>query len=112
MKYVILEKIKSKLDFHPNGIEIGDRTIRGYMKKEPQIGQQLYLYDMFDRICSWTSKVISFDENQIETQNSKYIINYENYCEECYKTFFKNIVINEEHVCPKCFSNNIKKINL
>ena len=109
--YIILEKIKSKLDFHPNGIEIGDRTIRGYMKEEPKIGQQLYLYDKFGRVDAWTSKVINFNESYIETENSTYAINYENYCSDCYEVFFKNMVINEEHVCPKCFSDNIKRVN-
>lgn len=111
MKYVILEKIKSKLNSgHPNGIEVGG-GIQGFLLEDAlQVGRQLYLYTRFGKVCSWTSEVLSYTNTEINTKNSIYKINYQQHCEDCNETFFNNTVVNEEHCCPYCFSINIKQL--
>jgi hypothetical protein len=55
MRYVILEKIKSKLNRpHSNGIEVGNRGIHGFLTENAlQIGKQLILCDKFLIPFSW-----------------------------------------------------------
>lgn len=112
MKYVVLEKTKSKLDRpHTNGIEVGSRELHGFLEKNAlQVGKQLILYDRFLRPYCWTSIVLSFTKTEIETKNSTYKINYQQHCEDCNESFFNNVVVNEEHCCPYCFSINIKQV--
>jgi len=109
MKYIILEKVNDLRfgGFRPNWVYVGDR-LRGFIKNEPIIGQQLYLYDRFNRVVSWTSKVVNFNSTELKTENSIFKIYNVQYCEDCTETFNESIVVNEEHCCPICLNHNIK----
>jgi hypothetical protein len=113
MKYIILEKIKSKLNwFHPNGVEAGSLEIRGWLSSPITVGEQLVLTDTLGRPFSWTSTVESFTDTEIHTKNSIYKIHEGLFCENCQKLLIKTIVVNEEHCCPNCISTNVEKLEL
>lgn len=112
MKFIILEKKESFLEgFHPNGIEVGDVSIRGFVKENPKVGTQFILYNSEEKVCAWTSEVEEYKHPYIKTKNSLYIIKNEEdsyKCNNCQSIFTKSIVVNEEHSCPFCLSNDIK----
>lgn len=107
MKYIVLEKIKDKVynGMHPNGINVGDFSIKGFPRKPLTVGEQFILDTHYP---SWTSKVVSFTDEIIETENSTYKIHYLHVCNDCTVAFLKSKVVAEEHCCPKCFSTNFK----
>lgn len=61
---------------HPNGVTVG-HVLEGYALEEIKIGEQLYLYPydkpkMDNYPQAWTSKILSFKDNIITTENSTY----------------------------------------
>ena len=77
-KYVILQKIADNRfnGEHPNGVYVGN-ILEGYALYEAMIGEQLYLYPyhlpkMDNHPKAWTSKILSFKDNIITTENSTY----------------------------------------
>lgn len=66
---------------HPNGVFTGSK-ISGYVKSEPKIGEQLYLYyslKLTSTYSAWTSAVksIDYDNMILKTENSTYKIEIE-----------------------------------
>ena len=76
--YIILKKIKDKVfnGQHPNLINVGSTEIQGIVEKLPVIGEQFQLFDKHRPgvVFSWTSKVLNWNNKEIETKNSIYKI--------------------------------------
>lgn len=75
-KFVVLTKIEGeKLVLYP----LRNTSIRGWVKKEPKIGEQLFLYG--EKECknkfSWISKITMLFENYLVTEDSAYKIELE-----------------------------------
>ncbi len=77
-KYIKLTKLEDlKFEgFHPNGVNVGNTTIQGICIDEPKIGESLFLHSGLGYSQCWTSKVVSFDKDEmlLTTKNSIYKI--------------------------------------
>ena len=86
-KFVILEKLSGER--YRADMLVGDRSIRGYVLEEPQVGYPFFLYSSAedvkigeavipkeDLLTAWTSVVreVDLENNIIKTANSVYKI--------------------------------------